>query len=61
MSFRSKVAIFFLALFVTFAGLEVLVKASSTDEVLRLARHAGDHRLFSIVAHNAAPHVLGSM
>ena len=61
MSFKTKVAIFILAMFVTFAGLEVLVKASSTDEVLRLARHAGDHRLFTIVAYNAAPHALGSL
>lgn len=61
MSFKTKLAIFLLAMFITVAGLEVFVQATSANEVMRLARQAGDHRLFSIVAHAPVQHDLGSM
>jgi len=46
MSFKVKAAIFLLAMLITLAGLEIFVQATSADEVLRLARQAGDHHLF---------------
>ena len=46
MSTKVKIAIFFVALLITFAGMEIFVQAFSADEVLRLARQAGDHHLF---------------
>jgi len=46
MSFKAKIAIFILALFITFAGMEIFVQAFSANEVLRLARQAGDQHLF---------------
>ncbi|MBN2199804.1 MAG: hypothetical protein JW747_08155 [Candidatus Aminicenantes bacterium] len=46
MSFKAKMAIFFVALLITFVGMEIFVRAFSADEILRMARQAGDRHLF---------------
>lgn len=61
MSYKTKAAILLLALFITFAGLEIFVQATSADEILKLARRAGDHRLFSIQAQAPIHHVIDVM
>ncbi len=61
MSFKTKAAILLLAVFLAFAGLEMFVQATSADEVLRLAREAGDHRLFSVHAQAPIHHVVEVM
>ena len=61
MSFKAKAAIFLLAMLIPFAGLEIFGQASSANEILRLARQAGDHRLFSIQAQAPIHHVITVM
>jgi hypothetical protein len=52
MKTRTKIGIFLMALFLSVMTLEAFVRISSADELMRLARQAGDNRLFTIMAHN---------
>ncbi|MGB9004489.1 MAG: hypothetical protein WCB96_02070 [Candidatus Aminicenantales bacterium] len=52
MNIGKKIAIFLLALFLSVMTFEVFVRISSADELLKLARQAGDHRIFTIIAQN---------
>jgi hypothetical protein len=52
MKITTKIGIFLMALFLSVMTLEAFVRISSADELLRLARQAGDKRIFSIMALN---------
>jgi hypothetical protein len=53
MKLHTKAVILLVALLATLAAVEAIVRGTSGDEVLRLARQAGDHRLFTVVAQSA--------
>jgi len=52
MKITTKIGIFLVALFLSVMTMEAFVRISSADELLRLARQAGDKRIFSIMAQN---------
>jgi hypothetical protein len=52
MKITTKIGIFLMALFLSVMTLEAFVRISSADELLRLARQAGDKRIFSVMAQN---------
>jgi len=52
MKIITKIGIFLVALFLSVMTLEAFVRISSADELMRLARQAGDKRIFSVMAQN---------
>ena len=52
MKLTKKIGIFLMALFLSLMTMEAFVRISSADELLKLARQAGDKRIFSIMAQN---------
>ena len=52
MKIITKIGIFLVALFLSLMTMEAFVRISSADELLKLARQAGDKRIFSIMAQN---------
>jgi hypothetical protein len=52
MKITKKIGIFLMALFLSLMTMEAFVRISSADELLKLARQAGDKRIFSIMAQN---------
>ena len=49
----TKIGIFLMALFLSVMTMEAFVRISSADELMKLARQAGDKRIFSVMALNA--------
>ena len=52
MKITKKIGIFLMALFLSLMTMEAFVRISSADELMRLARQAGDKRIFSVMAQN---------
>ncbi|HEX9901710.1 MAG TPA: hypothetical protein VGB72_02490 [Acidobacteriota bacterium] len=52
MKITKKIGIFLMALFLSLMTLEAFVRITSADELLKLARQAGDKRIFSVMAQN---------
>ena len=52
MKITKKIGILLMALFLSLMTMEAFVRISSADELLKLARQAGDKRIFSIMAQN---------
>jgi len=52
MKIITKIGIFLVALFLSLMTMEAFVRISSADELLKLARQAGDKRIFSVMAQN---------
>lgn len=48
----TKIGIFLMALFLSVMTLEAFVRISSADELMKIARQAGDKRIFSVMALN---------
>jgi hypothetical protein len=52
MNIGKKIGIFLVALFLSVMTMEIFVRVTSADELLKLARQAGDNRIFTIMAQN---------
>jgi hypothetical protein len=52
MKIRTKIGIFLLALFLSVMTMEAFVRMTAADELMKLARQAGDNRIFSVMALN---------